>query len=192
MRRALLMVDMQNDFMPGGTLAVPNSGAILAKTPDVMDKFDIILASKDWHPTCHASFVGESRIAGIPQWPKHCVMRTFGSQFPSIINEKKITQVFYKGMDFDRESFSIFSDVNGRQDGYNVQKLHEFNLTDLYIMGVATEYCVWYTVFDLYRMKFPNLHLISDMHAGINPETTESVTREIQNLGVKLVDSASL
>ena len=124
--RALLLVDIQNDFLPGGALAVPHGDEIVPIVNKIMEKFDYIVASKDWHPEGHGSFatshpnkqVGEViDLNGLPQilWPVHCVQNTEGADFAPLLDKEKIQELVFKGCDPSVDSYSAFFDNGQRQ-----------------------------------------------------------------------------
>jgi len=162
--KALLIVDVQNDFLPGGALAVPNGDKIIAPINALQERFDLIVATKDWHPPKHVSFAtrhgkkpGEKiQVLDYLQelWPDHCVQETKGAEFAPLLNTGKIIQVFHKGTDPEIDSYSTFYD-NARLRNTGLGNfLKENGVDELYIVGLATDYCVKYSVFDALEMGF--------------------------------------
>ncbi len=186
MKRALLLVDVQNDFLPGGALAIPNGNEILAPIHRMMMlPFDEIIATQDMHPEHHCSFasswgkkIGEHvTIAGVDQvlWPDHCVRGTVGSQLASAIDKTKITHTIYKGEDPHIDSYSAFADNNGLHETALTSLLRVAGIQEIYIAGLATNYCVLYSVLDALKRGF-QVTVIIDGCCGI--ENTPGVVDE--------------
>lgn len=123
--RALIIVDVQNDFLPGGALAVPHGDEIIPVINRLQEECDVVIASKDWHPRNHCSF---------NQWPLHCIQESWGAEFPKGLHTEKIEKVFLKGELPDQESYSAFS----KMEPY----LKKRGVTELWIVGLALEICV--------------------------------------------------
>jgi len=161
--RALVLVDLQYDFMPGGSLAVARGDETIAVAQRLMREHDTVLATQDWHPRDHKSFaannpgteVGEVvTVGGIPQvmWPEHCVRGTRGAELHEDLDG--ITQVFQKGTNPEIDSYSGFFD-NGHKKATGLEAwLREHAVTDLTVIGLATDYCVKYTVLDARKLGF--------------------------------------
>jgi nicotinamidase/pyrazinamidase len=159
--KALILLDIQNDFLPGGALAVPNGDTIIPIANALMDQdiFGEIIATQDWHPENHSSF--ESL------WPTHCVQGSHGAALAATLNKDKITKIIYKGENSAIDSYSAFFDNERQQktmlDGYLKNK----NIEDLYIMGLATDYCVKFTVLDALHLNY-NVTVIENGCRGIH------------------------
>jgi nicotinamidase/pyrazinamidase len=161
--RALLLVDLQYDFLPGGSLAVARGDETIEIAQRLMRDHDTVLATQDWHPRDHKSFavnnpgtaVGEVvTVNGVPQvmWPAHCVRGTRGAELHDELDG--ITQVFQKGTNPEIDSYSGFFD-NGRKKATGLEAwLRERGVTDLTVVGLATDYCVKYTVLDARQLGF--------------------------------------
>jgi nicotinamidase/pyrazinamidase len=161
--RALVLVDLQYDFLPGGALAVPHGDETIAVAQTLMPQFELVVATQDWHPRDHKSFaannpsvqVGELReLGGLPQvmWPAHCVQGTRGAELYDELDG--ITQVFQKGTNPEIDSYSGFFD-NGHKKATGLEGwLREHGITDLTVMGLATDYCVKFTVLDARQLGF--------------------------------------
>ena len=142
--KALILVDIQNDFLPGGALAVPNGNEIIPIANRLMQAFEIVIATQDWHPANHDSFT---------TWPPHCIQGTPGAELA--INPAKITAIIQKGTDPAIDSYSGFFD-NEHRKSTDLQKiLKNHNVTELYIMGLATDYCVKFTALDARQLGYP-------------------------------------
>lgn len=161
--RALVLVDLQYDFLPGGALAVPNGDETITVALRLMPEHEIVIATQDWHPHDHKSFaanhagaqVGELReLHGMPQvmWPAHCVQGTRGAELHDDLDG--ITQVFQKGTNAEIDSYSGFFD-NGHKKATGLEAwLREQAITELTVLGLATDYCVKYTVLDARTLGF--------------------------------------
>ncbi|MBA3817845.1 MAG: bifunctional nicotinamidase/pyrazinamidase [Deltaproteobacteria bacterium] len=170
--RALVLVDLQYDFMPGGALAVARGDEIVRVAQQLIPKFDCVIATQDWHPRDHASFavnnpgtdVGQLiELDGLPQvmWPSHCVQGTRGAELHAGIDKRKISAVFRKGLDPYIDSYSGFYDNGHRKATGLGDWLAEKKLTRLWVMGLATDYCVKYTVLDARQLGL-EVTLVSD------------------------------
>lgn len=134
---ALLIVDPQVDFCPGGALPVPGGDAIFGALNEVAGGAPLVVASRDWHPPHHVSFIDRGGL-----WPPHCVQRTEGAEFHPALDRRLITKVFSKGQDPDRDAYSAF-------DGTGLTGwLHDHGVESLVLGGLATDYCVRATVLD--------------------------------------------
>lgn len=177
---ALIIVDVQNDFLPGGALPVRGGNIVIPRINAAQERFEIIVATQDWHPRNHCSFavnhpghsVGdEILIKGVEQrlWPVHCVQDTRGAEFATELDRNRWEQVFQKGTDPEIDSYSGFFD-NGRRKSTGLgEYLRERGVSDVYIAGLATDYCVKYTALDALQLGFKT-HLLVDACRGINQE----------------------
>jgi nicotinamidase/pyrazinamidase len=157
--KALVLVDIQNDFVPGGALAVPRGDDVVAVANRLLPRFELIVATQDWHPADHASFASQHAgkhagevidLHGLTQvlWPDHCVQGTRGAEFVPGLNASRIGHVVRKGTDRQIDSYSGFFD-NGRRKATGMHDyLRSRGVTDLVVMGLATDYCVRATVLD--------------------------------------------
>ena len=176
--RALVLVDLQYDFMPGGALAVAHGDEVVAVAQALMPKFDIVIATQDWHPRDHASFavnqpgkqIGEViELDGLPQvlWPAHCVQGSRGAELHESLDKKRVTAVFRKGLDPTIDSYSGFFD-NGHKKATGLGDwVRDRKLTRLYVMGLATDYCVKFTVLDARQLGL-EVVLVEDGCRGVN------------------------
>ncbi|MCA2017532.1 bifunctional nicotinamidase/pyrazinamidase [Vibrio tritonius] len=203
MTQVLLLVDVQNDFAPGGALAVPQGDEIVPIINQLLPCFDHVIATKDWHPKGHASFAsthGESvgsviDLRGIKQmmWPDHCVQNTAGAQLIASLQQSHIDHVVLKGTQLSIDSYSGFFD-NQRQQATGLEAyLREHNYTDVYIAGLATDYCVKFTALDSVSCGF-NTYVIKDACRGvnININDSEDAFKEMENSGCKMVVSGDI
>ncbi len=156
---ALILVDIQNDFLPGGALAVPRGDEVVPVANKLMPRFDLVIATQDWHPRDHGSFASQHAgrkpfevvdLHGLPQmlWPDHCVQGTRGAEFAPGLNVKGVTKVFPKGTDPTIDSYSGFFDNGHRKATGMGDYLKERGVTELCVLGLATDYCVKFTALD--------------------------------------------
>lgn len=193
MSKALLLVDLQNDFMSGGALEVPGANEMIPFINELILKFSVVVATLDFHPTDHCSFavnhpgkqIGEVTLVDeIPQilWPAHCVQNTKGAELIEQLDQKHITKFIYKGNDPQVDSYSAFYDNAKKKSTGLADYLKVHDVTDLYIAGVATDYCVLYTALDAINEGF-KVYLIKMGCRGINSESIESAYQMIEQAG---------
>ena len=202
--RALVLVDLQNDFCPGGALAVPEGDQVIEVANRLAPQFELVIATQDWHPRDHGSFaanhpgrqVGEIiQLNGIEQilWPVHCVQGSAGARFHPRLDHLAIDRVFRKGMHTSIDSYSGFFE-NDRQTATGLAAyLLSQSVTDLYVMGLATDYCVKYTAQDACSLDF-RTHLIRDGCRGVNLQQGDSrrALQQLRKRGVRLLNSCDL
>lgn len=179
--KALILVDIQNDFLPGGALAVPEGDAIIPLVNEMIHyPFDLIVATKDWHPSDHGSFASNHegmaagdhiQLGGLDQilWPAHCVQGTWGSEFAPGWDLTQIDKVIYKGTDPLIDSYSTFFDNGHRKSTGLETYLREKGISEIFIAGVTTEYCVTYSALDALKLGF-RAYVIADACRGVNLE----------------------
>lgn len=193
--KALLIVDLQNDFLPGGALAVPDGDQIIPIVNALQREFTTVLATKDWHPPNHISFASQHgkqpgeviQVKGGEQilWPDHCVQGSEGAQFHPALQTQKIQKVFFKGSDPTIDSYSTFFDnFHLRSTGLE-QYLRERGIDEIYVVGLATDYCVKYSSLDGLRLGF-KVHVILEGCRGIElkPGDIEKAIEEMREAGV--------
>lgn len=163
--RALIMVDIQNDFLPGGALAVPHGDEIIALANELAAEFPLVVATQDWHPAGHESFasshagrrIGEViDLHGLPQvlWPDHCIQGSHGAELACQLDRERITKVFTKGEDPTVDSYSGFFDNGCRRSTGLADWLRDHRVREVCIIGLATDYCVKATAIDAAREGF--------------------------------------
>jgi nicotinamidase/pyrazinamidase len=173
-----ILVDLQNDFIPGGALPVPEGDQIIPVLNRLQPHFDLVVATQDWHPAQHGSFAANHPgrkqgemidLNGLPQilWPVHCVQGTPGADFVLGLERKQWDRVFVKGTDPQIDSYSGFFDNGHRQATGLGDYLREKGVRDVYVAGLATDYCVKFTVLDALKLGFKT-HLIEDACRGVN------------------------
>jgi len=194
--KALLIIDMQNDFMPGGSLAVMHADVIIPIINRLMDIFENIYATKDWHPKNHISFASvhnknineEIVVNDIIQrlWPEHCIQNTEGAKIVSGININKIDKIFYKGSDEGVDSYSAFFDNNHERSTELDSFLKEKGIKDVYLVGVATDYCVKFSALDALGLGF-NVYIIKDACMPVDEDKEEQVLLELEKKGIQII-----
>ena len=202
--KSLILIDIQNDFCPGGALAVPDGDAVVAVANRLTSKFDSVVASQDWHPANHKSFasqndgisVGETfELNGLKQiaWPDHCVQGSYGAEFVAGLETNSIDEIFIKGTDPEIDSYSAFFD-NGHHAATGLgDVLKAQNVTEVYAMGLATDYCVKFTVLDAIRLGFKT-KLIIDGCRGVelNEGDIDKAVEEMRNAGAEIITAADV
>jgi nicotinamidase/pyrazinamidase len=199
--RALILVDLQYDFLPGGALEVPEGDQVIPIANQLMEQFDLVVATQDWHPADHGSFAANHPwrrpgqvidLDGLEQvlWPMHCVQNSFGAEFSQALHQANINRIFQKGTDPKIDSYSGFFDNGHRKATGLGDFLKEKGVTDVYIMGLATDYCVKFTALDAAELGF-NTFLVTDGCRGIDlqPGDIDQSLAEMQAKGVQLVAS---
>ena len=201
-KAALLLVDLQNDFFPGGALGVPGAEAIFPLANDIQDHFEMVIASRDWHPADHKSFAKNHPgrtvyevidLNGLSQvlWPDHCVQETKGSLFHPKLRFDKISKIIFKGTDPTIDSYSAFFDnAHQKSTGLDVY-LETKGINTIYIMGLATDYCVQYSVLDAADLGL-KVFVIEDGCYGINknPDDVEKAYENMRRAGAIIIKSA--
>jgi nicotinamidase/pyrazinamidase len=178
MARALIIVDFQNDFTPGGALAVPEGDEIAPRINELIgdDEFELVLATRDWHPPDHGSFAAQ----GGP-WPVHCVAGSPGAELHEALDSSHVDVIVDKGQDPDTDGYSAF-------DGTGLERLlRERGIGELTICGLATDYCVKNTVLDALKAGF---RVTVDQRAirgvDVAPGDSEHALGEMREAGAKL------
>ena len=202
--KALILVDIQNDFLPGGALAVPDGDAIIPNVNRLQDAFPLVVATQDWHPRNHGSFAanhpGKSvfeqiDLNGLPQtlWPVHCVQRTKGAELAPNLRRDRIARVFQKGTDPRIDSYSgLFDNEHKKSTGLG-EWLKEKGVNEVFVCGLATDYCVKFTALDAIPFGFAT-SLIADASRGVNlrSDDVQSAIEEMKRAGVKIIQSADI
>lgn len=197
--KTLLLIDIQNDFMPGGSLAVPGGDEIIPVVNDWMPQFDLIVATQDWHPADHGSFAAnhpgknvfeQTLLDGLPQtlWPVHCVQNTGGALFAPGLDTRRIQRIFTKGMNPLIDSYSGLHDNGHKASTGMGEWLRSSGVTELHVAGVATDYCVKFTVLDALAEGF-KVNLIVQACRGVNlqPGDVDLALATMQAAGCVLV-----
>ena len=203
--RALILVDIQNDFVPGGALAVREGDAVIPVANRVLQAFELIVASKDWHPRDHGSFAANHPgkkvgdvidLNGLPQvlWPVHCVQGTRGAEFAPSLDVSRVARVFRKGTDPAIDSYSGFYDNGHRRSTGLSDYLRKKGVTEAFVLGLATDYCVKFTALDARQRQHLRTTLIEDASRGVNlhPGDVDAAVEEMRKAGVRVMQSADV
>ncbi|MGO6671280.1 bifunctional nicotinamidase/pyrazinamidase [Rhizobium leguminosarum] len=204
--KALLLVDIQNGFCPGGNLPVPDGNKVVPVANRLIDsgKYDLIVASQDWHPSGHGSFASAhpgaapfemGELSGKPQmmWPDHCIQGTLDAELHPELKSEEIDLIQQKGEDPDIDSYSAFRD-NDRDASTGLSDfLEDQGVTDLDVCGLATDYCVKFSALDaLEMMPDVRVRFIEDASRGITPEGVAAAIEEMRAHGIAIIDSAKV
>ncbi|WP_208937006.1 bifunctional nicotinamidase/pyrazinamidase [Klebsiella oxytoca] len=186
-QRALLLVDLQNDFCAGGALAVPQGDSTVDVANLLIDwsltRGETVVASQDWHPANHGSFASQHQVEpytqgeldGLAQtfWPDHCVQNSEGAALHPLLQQQHIAAVFHKGENPAIDSYSAFFDNGHRQKTQLDAWLRERDIRELAVLGLATDYCVKFTVLDALNLGY-NVNVITDGCRGVNIQPHDS------------------
>lgn len=201
---ALILIDIQNDFLPGGALAVPEGDQIIPITNKLQKKFELVVATQDFHPKNHKSFAANHaekepgdhvELKGMDQilWPIHCVQGTKGAAFADALNMDKVEKIFQKGTDAEIDSYSGFYD-NGHLKATGLgDYLKEKGVDKVVIVGLAADYCVKFTALDAVGLDFETT-VVKDATRAVNLQEGdfEKALEDMKNQGVTIIDSTSL
>lgn len=201
---ALVLVDIQNDFLPGGALAVPEGDRVIPIANRLQASCSIVVATQDWHPANHGSFAAnhpgrnvfeQIQLNGLPQtlWPVHCVQNTPGADFAKALLQDRIAKVFQKGTDAGIDSYSGLFD-NGRRKSTGLGEwLRSQGVTEVLVCGLATDYCVKFTALDAVGMGFETC-LVEDACRGVdlNPGDVDRAVGEMRKAGVSILRSTEV
>lgn len=196
--KTLIVVDPQYDFMPGGSLAVNEGDAIVPIINQLMPKYDLVVATQDWHPENHGSFASnnegkeafeEGKLDGLPQvfWPDHCVQGSEGAQFHRDLDQGPIEAIFRKGMDPVIDSYSGFYDNDHRKATGLAGYLKARSCEELDFCGLAADICVYFTLKDALKEGFA-ARLLTPATRPLNAEDFAEQKEELQSKGVQLVE----
>ncbi|HEV7925956.1 MAG TPA: bifunctional nicotinamidase/pyrazinamidase [Verrucomicrobiae bacterium] len=202
--KALILVDVQNDFLPGGALPVPDGDAVIPVANRLQGAFPLVVATQDWHPANHGSFAANHPgkkvfekidLNGLPQtlWPVHCVQGTSGAELAPGLDRACIARIFPKGTDAGIDSYSGLFDNGHRKSTGLGEWLKARGVTDVFVCGLATDYCVKYTALDALQLGFKT-HFIEDASQGVNlqPGDVRNAIAEMNRAGVVTVQSSDV
>lgn len=180
MKKALLIVDVQNDFCPGGALGVKDGDKVVPVINNIIDKFDVVISSQDWHPEDSIHF---------EKWPPHCIAGTVGADFHPDLKKERIDLKLYKGTQNKDDGYSAFEATNISLADF----LHEHKIIDLYICGLATDYCVKASAMDAINLGF-HTYVITDAVKAVNvhPNDDKRALQEMFQAGCALVESGEV
>jgi nicotinamidase/pyrazinamidase len=200
--KTLLIIDVQNDFMPGGALPVADGEQIVPIINAMQHKFDLVVATQDWHPENHVSFASnhegkstfdEIELHGKPQtlWPNHCVQGTQGAELHPNLETLKFEAIFRKGTDKNIDSYSAFYDNGHLKSTGLAGYLKEKGTSQLFICGLAADICVYYSIYDAFKEGFA-CFFIEDASKALDTEGFKDIKKEMIHLGIQIISSKSI
>lgn len=198
----LIIIDVQNDFLPGGSLEVPNSSGIVSVINGLQPLFDLVVATQDWHPQNHMSFASNHKnkrsfdvikLNDLEQtlWPDHCVQESWGADFSPELHTNRIEAIIRKGTDPQIDSYSAFFDNNHQKSTGLTGYLKEKQVTDLYFCGLAADICVFYSMMDAAHAGF-NVKLIEDATCPLSLDDFKNQKRMLIEKNVQFLNSSNL
>ena len=198
MDRALILVDIQNDFLPTGALPVPDGDAVISFANELASEFELVVASQDWHPANHGSFASNQvghepgdiiQLHGVDQvlWPDHCVQGTEGADFAPGLEMDRVAAIFQKGTNPRVDSYSAFFDNEHRSATGMGSYLLEQGVKTVVVCGLATDYCVKFTALDAVALGFETI-LVPDAcrGVGLNPGDVAQAIADMRAAGVQI------
>lgn len=194
--KALIIVDVQLDFLPGGALAVPHGDEIIPLINELQAYVDLVVATQDWHPAGHKSFASvheghqvfdKIELEGLEQvlWPDHCVQGTDGAEFAPTLNMNHVEAIFRKGMEMDIDSYSGFYDNGHRKVTGMGAYLKGRGVTEIWVCGLASDFCVYFTALDGLELGFKTT-LIEDASRPIDAASFEFKKEHLLSKGGQL------
>ena len=198
--KALILVDIQNDFLPGGPLGVRGGDQIAEFANRIMGKYDLVVATQDFHPADHLSFASQHpgkrpgdmiELGGQPQmlWPDHCVQDSIGAELDPNLDTSRLTRVFTKGTNREIDSYSGFFDNDDQHATGLGDYLKEKGITEVAIVGLATDYCVKATALDAVKLGFKTTVLLEGCRGvNLNPGDVDRAIEEMKNVGIEVND----
>jgi nicotinamidase/pyrazinamidase len=201
---ALILTDIQNDFCPGGALAVAGGDEGIPLANRLHERFDLVVATQDWHPADHGSFAANHPGAkpgdvilldGLEQilWPAHCVQNTPGAELHPALDRTRIARMFHKGTDPRIDSYSAFFDNGHRKATGLGDWLKAHGVTSVYLCGLTIDYCVKFSAMDAAHLGFQT-HVIPDACRPVNlkPGDEERAIEEMQRHGIRMVEAREI
>ena len=197
MTKALIIVDMQNDFLPDGALAVPDGDQIIEEINRLSKNYDLVVASQDWHSANHGSFASQHKgrqpfemgeLAGLPQvfWPDHCVQSSPGAALTEKLDQNSIEAIFRKGMDPEIDSYSAFFD-NGMKKATGLEGyLKDRKVDEVHICGLAADFCVMATAKDALKLGFASV-ILQNATKAIDQSGMDAMYEEFEKLGGRML-----
>lgn len=195
--KALLIIDVQYDFLPGGALAVNEGDQIIPVINELQQKFDFIVATQDWHPANHGSFAANHQgknpgdfvqLGSVDQvlWPVHCVQHSSGAEFHRNLDQSKWIHIIRKGTNPYVDSYSGFFDNDRRENTGLSQYLREHGVEEVVVTGLATDYCVKFTVLDAIKEGF-EATVVTDATRAVNlsPGDYDAAIKEMVKSGAE-------
>ena len=200
--KTLILIDIQNDFIPGGSLEVPQGDEIIPVVNNLQEKFNLVVATQDWHPQNHVSFASNHEgkepfdkieLDDMEQilWPDHCVQNSEGAEFHQDLLTKKVEVIVRKGMDSGIDSYSSFYDNGHKKSTGLTGYLKEKGADELYFAGLAADVCVYFSIKDALKEGF-SATLIEDATRALDDDKFAEMKKELQEKGMKITDSKRL
>ncbi|HLT05948.1 MAG TPA: bifunctional nicotinamidase/pyrazinamidase [Cyclobacteriaceae bacterium] len=202
--KALIIVDVQYDFLPGGALAVEGGDQIIPVINQLQEKFDFIVATQDWHPANHGSFAANHQgkkpgdfvqLGNVDQvlWPVHCVQGSAGAEFHQDLSQSKWKHIIRKGTNPYVDSYSGFFDNDRRENTGLSKYLKEHGIEEIFVTGLATDYCVKYTVLDAIKEGF-DATVVTDATKAVNlsPGDYDAAIKEMVKSGAEAKSSEEI
>jgi len=204
-RKVLIVVDVQKDFCPGGSLAVAQGAAIIPNVNKLINsgKFHMVVATQDWHPEDHVSFAdnhGKQPFEMIDVsygkqmlWPRHCVQGSKGAMFHDDLQTKNVNYIMRKGMNKDVDSYSAFIE-NDKKTPTGLYDLIDLTLYDVYVVGIATDVCVFNTTLNARANgnSGTKVFVVEDACAGVTEDGTKEAIATMKDKGILFVNTADL
>ena len=195
--KALIIVDVQNDFCPGGSLATENGDRIIKNINKLSTsrEFDTIVATQDWHPKYHISFASSHEVDPFTTigekmvWPDHCIQGTLGAELRPSLNTENVNLILRKGMSLSADSYSAFADDDGKLTGL---KKYLDGVDEIYIVGIATEVCVKATALDAvtaWQENSPSVFVVEDACSPVSGSGEEEALQFMSEHGIKITQT---
>lgn len=195
--KALIIVDVQNDFLPGGALEVPDGDTVIPVLNTMQTQFDLVVATQDWHPDGHSSFASqhegknpldqiEWRGSSQTLWPDHCVQGSTGARISDTLDTKKVEAIFRKGTDKRIDSYSGFYDNNHDKTTALADYLRGKGVDHVFIGGLAADVCVYFTALDSLQEGFTTT-VLRDATKGLDEKSIHRALQHIENEGGHIV-----
>jgi len=200
--KALVIVDVQNDFIPGGSLPVPGGDGVIPVINRIQERFDLVVATQDWHPPDQVSFASNHEgkmgfetitLGGVDQtlWPDHCVQGSNGADFHPDLETNRIEAIFRKGVDPWIDSYSGFFDNDHKKSTGLTGYLRGKGVSELYLCGIAGDICVYFTARDALEEGF-SVTLVEDAAHPLDREDYKKKLKELREKGVKVSRSEKI
>lgn len=200
--KALLLIDIQNDFIPGGALAVPGGDEVVPLANQLQPHFDLVVATQDWHPANHKSFASQHpgravfdqiELEGLAQtlWPDHCLQASKGAEFSPRLDISRVEAIFRKGTSPEIDSYSGFYDNGHRKSTALAEYLRGKGVQEVYLAGLAADFCVYFTAKDALWEGFTT-YVIEDATRAISAQGLAQAKEDIRQRGGHLIQSSHL
>ena len=201
--KTLLIIDVQNDFCPGGALAVPGGDTIIPVINSLIPGFNAVIQTQDWHPEGHHSFASshegkdpydtvEMDYGDQVLWPDHCVQGTRGAEFHPDLNTTKTEVIIRKGFRKEIDSYSTFYENDQKTPTGLTGYLRERGISEIYVAGLATDFCVKWSVIDGLKEEF-TVHVIEDAVKGIDMDgSVEQAWKEMKGAGAEITTTGKI